>query len=838
MITESSNRLSHRGTLPKFRELMHGCREKVSKHFASLFKSMLDDADEILITLADSAGSDTSRTTFFEAIQEIQLRRLTIEQDFYQAIAEGFQKFDRGKMDTSKKDQSSRKLGQLSLVDKDDFEVTVAITNTVTSAQNNFSEHLYALNHRLAVINGGTKLGERSAALPAGPKHLCEAFLISIDSITLPLEVKIPLLRSFQRYVVDRAGAIYDEFNSSLLRAGVLPNLTLGIPDGSGVSGRTESGYTQHNRYDTEFDASGTSVPPPTTARRAGAPHGPEQYATGQPGVGSVDRQYTTQLPEAAQSDEQYAAQLTGYHRGNREEEELKQALFQGISQILSQRSHGSATVAGPRRPGQVGTVIQDGITTTNLRELVPELNRLQHSSVPHVSAEERNINATKDAFFQQIEKLGEILTKQNQQVATADADAIDLVGMLFEMILDDGTLPDAVKALLSHLHTPFLKIAVLDKRVFFKGSHPARRLLNALSQAGSLCSGADGSSLSIISKIRDIVKRIVTDFEDDTEIFSPLLDEFTAFMSSHHRRSILTEKRAVEAAKGREKLQSARRRVSHEIVNRLVKRKVPKIVESLLMGPWANYLVITFLRSGEHSQQWLSSLEATDNLIWSVQRKNTDEERSRLRLKLPAIVDTIKAGLEISGDIESNIGTILNALESCHKAALAAPKRSEPVPAVEKQEQPEPLNLEVPTETPITVVETEQRVKKLQDIIPEEWRQALSEETDSSPSNGNVTLEHQALIDSLKELEFGTWFEFFDEEKEVYQRGKLAWINTTTSNYMFVNQGGRQIAVKSLHNLAEDLHQGRAKIIDIERTPFVDRALKSIQELLRKESA
>ena len=52
----------------------------------------------------------------------------------------------------------------------------------------------------------------------------------------------------------------------------------------------------------------------------------------------------------------------------------------------------------------------------------------------------------------------------------------IDLVGMLFEYMLSDEHLPDSVKALLSYLHTPFLKIAFIDKDFFEQPEHPARK--------------------------------------------------------------------------------------------------------------------------------------------------------------------------------------------------------------------------------------------------------------------------------------------------------------------------------------------------------------------------
>ena len=50
------------------------------------------------------------------------------------------------------------------------------------------------------------------------------------------------------------------------------------------------------------------------------------------------------------------------------------------------------------------------------------------------------------------------------QKLSDQEADVIDLVGMLFDFILDDDNLPDNCKTALSHLHTPYLKVALQDK--------------------------------------------------------------------------------------------------------------------------------------------------------------------------------------------------------------------------------------------------------------------------------------------------------------------------------------------------------------------------------------
>ena len=59
--------------------------------------------------------------------------------------------------------------------------------------------------------------------------------------------------------------------------------------------------------------------------------------------------------------------------------------------------------------------------------------------------------------------------------------------------MLSDENLPDSVKALLSYMHTPFLKLAFGDPG-FERPEHPARVLLNSLAEAGTRFVGNDGS--------------------------------------------------------------------------------------------------------------------------------------------------------------------------------------------------------------------------------------------------------------------------------------------------------------------------------------------------------
>ena len=76
------------------------------------------------------------------------------------------------------------------------------------------------------------------------------------------------------------------------------------------------------------------------------------------------------------------------------------------------------------------------------------------------------------------------------------------------------------------------LKVAVIDKTFFSRGSHPARRLLNEIASAAMGWGDQDEAQRdSLYQKIEQIVARLLNDFVDDPAIFSELLADFLAFM-------------------------------------------------------------------------------------------------------------------------------------------------------------------------------------------------------------------------------------------------------------------------------------------------------------------
>lgn len=376
------------------------------------------------------------------------------------------------------------------------------------------------------------------------------------------------------------------------------------------------------------------------------------------------------------------------------------------------------------------------------------------------------------------------------------NGDVIEIVGLLFEYMLSDEQLPDSVKALLSYLHTPFLKIALLDQAFFSHPQHPARQLLNSLVAAGERWVEPEGKYRNAVyQQIKLVVQRILEEFESDLRLFTQLTFDFNTFVRQHSRRVQLAEQRAMHAARGEDTLKEIRQRVDNYLGQKLGGMAVPDAVRTLLYEPWANVLAFNLLRFGSESPQWRAAADVVDDVLNYLQpstwpdQEGAQEHDWHLRSQLE---EKLSAGFQTVGyDIDTG-SRLLAALHEAHRE-----RRDQPAPQPPRAIPP--ADIEAPV--------------------------------------GAALEPRDEIVEELATLEFGTWFLFLANRPRKEQwEAKLAWSNPRTQHYMFVNRLGQQVAVKSGAELAADIRAGDTRILHAKATtPFFEKALERIAEQLRR---
>ena len=488
------------------------------------------------------------------------------------------------------------------------------------------------------------------------------------------------------------------------------------------------------------------------------------------------------------------------------------QAAFAALRELLSQVRGSTA----PARPLPADAV---PITSNDLMRLLSHLQ----SHLPAQSIDEIDVRQHLDHLLTRVSSK----SGRSRVVGQVDEDVINLVSMLFEFILDDRTLPDSLKALIGRMQIPMLKVAVLDKTFFSRGSHPARRLLNEIASAAlGWAEHSDGQRDQLYQKIEQVVMRLLNDFVDDPAIFSELLDDFIAFTGDERRRSELLEQRTRDAEEGRARAELARQDVESVLNERLLGRTLPEVVVRLLQEAWSKVLLLTCLKHGTRSSEWEAALATMDDLIWSVEPHEDPDSRLRLLEMVPQLLKSLREGLASAAFDPFSTGEFFSRLEGLHVQAFQRYKQIEEARLADA-EHDLPL-LDEPLEAQAAAMPSPQLamvavVEQITLATPEESRALEPEE---------VFTEDDESLRKVDELHVGSWVEI-QEDEEHKLRCKLAAVIRPSGRYIFVNRTGMKVLEKTRMGLAVEFRRNAVRLLD--DALLFDRALESVIGNLRR---
>lgn len=725
------------------------CQSIAAQHAEQVFKQYAAELDEAFNVEMDNAKSNQEVTELTGLQRQLARNRAELQRYFCGYVAEGFVRFKKKELHTDL--QSGRGGDQLSLVDNDELEETINMSSIVQKVDVQYAEPIWALNQRFAILNGGEQVTE--ASNPAAPIQMCESLRRALRLIPLSVRAKNLAYKVFEQRLADLAHGVVEDTNQYLQQAGVLPNLR----------------YTRPKTSKTESRAADGNAGQSNTAATGGAQVLP------QVGPNQPSEQYQSALLQA----------------------------IRGLQATMGGSAAPSATAPPTANPfmGYMPGASATGVVISN-EQLMSALQAAQGNAV-------RTIEPSSDASltpldFSQVlagfaQQFAQNPATKDAKVSHDDMHTIDLVGMVFEYMLKDENLPDSVKALLSYMHTPFLKLAFNDPGFFEQTDHPARMLLNSLAEAGTRWVGNDGTAQhDMYNKIKDVVDRVLREFKNDVRVIADLLLEFNSYTKNIMRRQELMERRAAEKAQGEERLREVKIHVNEQIRQRTDGQDWPSAVLLFLLQPWSDYMSFALLRYGEKSERWLQALALVDDLLWVIEPKSAAEDVARQKDLAQSLIAQIESGLETIGYDQAKGSQLTDSIASLIDMAQQS-KQAEPAPAPMRD--------------------------KLEQIAAEKAGQAPAGAT-------NVSEEEAKVVENLKLIEFGTWFEFEDGK-----RLKIAWYNARTSHYMLVDQMGKKVAMMSGLEIAREMIAKRTKIIAGSSKPFFERALENIFQRLNAQA-
>ena len=719
------------------RKILLEWEDEVATSLVEGFRQLFESSSQVLLEFADSAENNRLQRLFFDAQREFYLKE--------EAIINEFDRNLRENLTTIKVDQdNTAQLGAdtLSLVEKEDYERSLALETIAKRILNRQIGELHALSQRLSALVGGRPVPIEH--VPANPLQIIRLFDPASRKLDVEKEVRLVFYTLFDRYVMSRLGDLYAGFNARLIDIGILPNIKFDYQRNPSI-GPARTDEDGDDGYDVAID---------------------EDTDLGSP-------QRMRVRPTTPTSAETLSA----------------------ISSLLMEKRR--------RQHGQeppLQTSVPITASAANVDEAIADFRVLQEAPHP-VPIPTGPVTSKVEVDATLLVKVKGALEKQRQIIKSLvgrekldaqEEDVIDIVGMLFEAMLNEKLLPNAVKTLLSHLHTRYLKIAVQSPDFLENNAHPARQLFERMLDSGIRWVREDNLRAGIYPKLQAIVMQILQVDTPDDAFFHERIAELDEAEKKLEKQSSAAEDRTLESERGRQRLEQAKTIVQNTVDDLTAGVEVSPAVITFLSTTFADYLTLLLLRSelDTDSEAWTEAYSVGEVLVATAVHASEghplkDDMRKDLAERLQGTVGSLIP------HHEDNIKRVIDGLDA------PAEKGSKPVPRIER-----------PVAKP------------------------TADSAEAANGESPASAEELALADKLMR-QSGNWFIIKLADGETEQSVKLLWVNPHTRNMLFVDQHGAKVALMPATTLARKIREGEIRPKQQESSSFIARSLRRIRRAL-----
>ena len=714
----------------RVREVLEDLYALLADELARQLERMLVDYEQQLFRLADQARNQSLQGLHFETLRVVRQNRADLVPRFLIGLKNSLSRIRESATPTA--DAAPAMFRDLRLIDDDEASADIVLRTMALRQEARASLPLQLLGQRFGVLAGAPAFD--AERLPVGPHQFGRLMQQASEVLQIGPEARQLLLRTFERHILGGYEPLIELMNALLVRHHVLPGLSF-------VPLRTRPRAQLRDRRDSPPATSPT--PPrsePTALDPGHAPH-------------------TGWMGDTGQSDP--AAET---------------AAFGLLQQLLAERRNlldtlRPTTTTPPKTHAPLPT-----------HDVLSVLGKLQG-----VAPTSRNVAEVRQALLLQgRQQRGEPIALSRE-----DSDTFELLGLLYTEIgreLRDGT---ASSALLERLQVPLLRVALQDREFFVRQQHPARQLLNAVAEAGARWLAEDDADPQLGAQLRQAVDHVVENYDGDAKVFEAANLALQGQLHAMARKADISERRHIDAARGKERLVLAKQRASAMLDEATRDTPLPKFLHTVLRQAWADVLTLTLLRHGEDSEEWKRQLEATRQ-----------------------IVATHGDGMPAPDGLDRQIEAALTQVGYHADEAHVIARRL--TAGVAEGEDDDASRTELTMKLKARAGLGEDAVEKTPPLPPR-------------------TSAEEACYGQLRTLPFGTWFEFTTNQQGDVVRRRLSWFSPITNHALFVNQRGHRIGEHSLDALARMMAKGQARIVTAAKGHLVDRAWQAALNALRQ---
>jgi hypothetical protein len=685
-------------------------------------------------------GFSSAQRKDLMTILALRQRNATHVMRFRELIGRSFDDF-RGRALMSRSDVP------LGLVGEGELEFHLAGQRLAEAISRRYQQPLELLGLRFEALS--RHLGAPATTNPVGAVRLAGAFLRTFHDADLSESLQPMLFRQYEQELSRVLGDLYARLNSQLAASGFHADL--------------------RQRSNQESPApEPRPVAPPVAApvQEKTAPPAPAQP----PSNPGIDLFRTS--AEARVRHQRLRDQLREWRQSAR-------ASVQGMDAAGHGAAEGSGVARREMRPQEISSVVA----------LVQRDGARRFDSA--LSGDGSLLVAIREQLFEGARSLG--LDPEQTCLAEHDEDAIDLVGLMFESLLDSHALIGQARKLFARLVMSYVRVALADENLFVRADHPARKLLDALTLSCESNDGASPQDRELLERASSAVSRVVAEYNEDLAIFELAASELQDLLQQQRRRAEIVERRSAETVHGRERLLQARLQAAAALAQRISGRPLSPVIAQFLEDHWQHHYVQMLLRDGQGSERCTQVLALADELV------GIDEAAARAD----------------GGCVAERVLRLHGGLVECLSSSG--------------------LDDQVASEWMAGLARVLAFPDAVREVRPLSAMPQLADDSEDTRLlqvvGGHAALDFEAdVAERLASLTPGTWMRLVDENGEEGSV-KVAWISPLTSRLLLVNRRGVRKLVASPQQLAALVKAGRL-MDDAADLPF-DQAMRHIRQRL-----
>ena len=379
-----------------------------------------------------------------------------------------------------------------------------------------------------------------------------------------------------------------------------------------------------------------------------------------------------------------------------------------------------------------------------------------------------------------------------------SSAAGAEVVARMVEHIAQDSRLLPPVQRAVQNLEPAICQLVQHDPRFFSDSNHPARRLLDELTQRSLAFTGEDAPGFSRFMRLINEVVSHLTDREITSAApFEAVLKALQAAWDAQEKKL-----QALRQAQEEQLLQTEQRHMLAEKIATGIRalsgvEQVPTDVMDFAAGPWAEVVALAQTSNTDKKIDDPGGYVAlVSDLFWSVQPDLARADPVRLKAMIPGLLETLRTGMQSIDYPQASNNAFLARLLNLHRSYLAAP---------EKRPTRPPLPQEAPM-LPDSPVQTQ----------PPASTESAAAPVDSASMPLPAEIETQFVV--------GAWIELTTNRRKV--RTQLTWASPHHTLFLFTAADG---STQSMTRRMRDKLAVEGTLRVISAQPVVARAIDAL---------